>query len=378
MLGSVNTPGVDRAEFNRVAQLAEDAKRAVDEAPSMVPATASQNGYMTKEYAAQFDGISANKTAIREPEKEYALGVIVYNSILSIGKKLVCVKPGITAAGSLTLSDTTEGAIVTDGSVVWIVDSLADGINTAAHKNGIYRGANLTAYWDSGYMSANIQAGVFVGMYIGDYITKSITVSGTAYNNLKWLLAGFDSHLHSGDTETTAHHVVITTENVPGKNIRMNATNVTTGGFVGSEMWTTTLPKWATGIKNAFGAAHILKHRELLTNSVSASAVAGGAGGLTGTANNWAWTDVEVNIPNEPMVYGGRVFGGGYDVGDWPRQLPLFALMGVHQTTREWFWLRAVASSTYFSYAHGSGNANYCSASSSDASGGLRPISLLR
>ena len=49
-------------------------------------------------------------------------------------------------------------------------------------------------------------------------------------------------------------------------NARMNATNSTSGGFKGSEMFTTTLPKVSSAIKSAFGADHVLNHRELLVN----------------------------------------------------------------------------------------------------------------
>ena len=144
-------------------------------------------------------------------------------------------------------------------------------------------------------------------------------------------------------------------------------------------MWTQILPLFTTGVQNAFGSAHVLKHEELLSKSISATAAAPGGGGLVGTANNWEWLDVYVNIPNEPMVYGGSVFGGGYDVGTWPRQLPLFALKGTHvfSSTRQWFWLRAVASASHFCGANDGGNAGYNSASNSYSSGGVRPYFLL-
>ena len=338
---------------------------------------------------------SIDSPRFRSTSTAYAVGDFCFLSIVE-PVKLVCVKAGTTGTGALTLSSTDEGAIQTDGTVVWIVDSLADGIYTAEHQNGIARGgADLTAYWDSGHMSTNIQAGNFVGMHIGDYITKtfstaaktytnkagtSVTRAAATYTNQKWLLAGFDSYLHSGGNyETADHHVVMITENVPGVNTSMNPTNDTTGGFTGSDMWTQILPLFTTGVQNAFGSAHVLKHEELLSKSISATAAAPGGGGLVGTANNWEWLDVYVNIPNEPMVYGGSVFGGGYDVGTWPRQLPLFALKGTHvfSSTRQWFWLRAVASASYFAIASSTGDANYFSASHSASNGGVRPYFLL-
>ena len=337
---------------------------------------------------------SIDSPRFRSPSASYNVGDFCFLSIVE-PVKLVCVKAGTSGSGDLTLSSTDEGAITTDGTAVWMVDSLADGIYTAEHQNSIYRGADLTAYWNSGHMSTNIQAGKFIGMHIGDYVIKtfstaaktytnksgtSVTRAAATYTNQKWLLAGFDFYLHSGGNyETADHHVVMITENVPGVDTSMNPTNDTTGGFTGSDMWTQILPLFTTGVQNAFGSAHVLKHEELLSKSISATAAAPGGGGLVGTANNWEWKDVYVNIPNEPMVYGGSVFGGGYDVGTWPRQLPLFALKGTHvfSSTRQWFWLRAVASASDFAIADTNGRATYGGASYSSAGGGVRPYFLL-
>lgn len=266
--------------------------------------------------------------------------------------------------------------------------------NNAAAHNSIYRGKDLTSYFNSGDMSTAIAAGTFDDIYIGDYITKTVNIAAKTYTNkagtsvtraaethtnLKWLVAGLDSHLHSGATETTAHHVVLIPEKVPTVNVAMNPTNDTTGGFTGSDMWTQILPLWATGVQSAFGSSHVLSHHEYLSKAISATAASAAGAGFVGSTNNWEDKEVIVNIPNEPMVYGCTVFSSsGYDVGDWPRQLPLFALTGVHQTTREWFWLRAVASSTYFCDAHYAGGASYTGASIASASGGLRPYFLLR
>lgn len=98
---------------------------------------------------------------------------------------------------------------------------------------------------------------------------------------------------------------------------------------------------------------------------------------MTGKSSNWAWTTVEgANIPNEAMVYGGSVFGSGYDVGDFPRMLPLYALKRNHLEDRSWFWLRAVASSSRFARANDGGAATYGDAAGSDANGGVRPYFL--
>ena len=327
----------------------------------------------------------------RQPNTTYEVGQIAYHSALSM-QKLVCVEAGTTASGDITPS-ATEGALVTDGTVTWQVDSLADGNYTAIHQDGIAGGRDITAYWESGIMSTNIQAGKFVGIHIGDYVTKTITTaattytnkSGTAvtqaeatYSNVKWLVAAIDPHLHCGDTETTEHHVLLIPASTLQRDVKMNPTADTTGAYVGSDMWTKIMPIWTAAIKTAFGAGHVLSHRELLANATNTTVQSTG-GGMTGKSSNWAWTTVEgANIPNEAMVYSGSVWGSSYDVGDFPRQLPLYALKCSHLDDRSWFWLRAVASSSHFARASTYGNASYDGASNSAGDGGVRPYFLLR
>jgi hypothetical protein len=240
--------------------------------------------------------------------------------------------------------------------------------------NKFVRGKDLTSYFNSGEMSTAIAAGTFTDIYPGDFITKSVTVSGTTYSNVKWLVGDLDYHLHAGDTETTAHHVLMVAAEPIGT-APMNSSNSTTGGYIGSAMWTTTIPKYVTGIKAAFGASHILSHRELLTNSINASAASSAGGGLTGTTNNWAWTSVDVNIMNEAMTYGTRAFSSSvYDIGDCNMQIALFrGCKSLSFCRSNWNWLRAVSASTSFA------GASYGLSSSASASyaGGVRPYFLL-
>lgn len=333
------------------------------------------------------------RATYRKTSTAYAIGDVTYINALINEKKLVCVKAGTTGSGSLTVSNIEEGVLITDGSVVWAIDSLADGIYDAAHQNGISRGADLTAYWDSGYMSANIRAGKFVGMHIGDYITKNVNLPAITYtdkagteqtqaaqtfNNIMWLLAAFDPHIHCGNQETTSHHALIIPSTTLQRNVKMNPTDSTEGGYLGSDMWRIHMPNWASAIKSAFGSEHILKHRELLSNAMNATAYASGYSAFQGATSNCAWTDVEVNIPNENMVYDGNVFASAsHDTGDFPRILPLFALKCSHLYDRSWFWLRAVASGSAFCAASSAGYADSIAASHSYSHGGIRPISLL-
>ena len=272
---------------------------------------------------------------------------------------------------------TSDGAIFTltkgDNTTVDLA-VVAD--NAGAH-NALFRGKDLTEYFDSGEMSEAIAAGTFEDIYPGDFIKKSVTVDGTTYTDVIWIVGDLDYHLHRGDTETTDHHVLLFPKNNIGT-ARMNATDVTTGGFLGSEMWKTTLPKYATGIKAAFGATHVLTHNEILTDTVNTSAASMAGAGLTGCSSHWIWTAVDVNLFNEPMVYGNPLLSSSfYDIGDCNTQVAAMRHDKSLSFTRQaWCWLRAVAYSAAFCLANYTGGAD--SLSASRAAGGVRPYFLLR
>ena len=331
----------------------------------------------------------------RKESTAYAVGDVVRISALDVNKKLVCVKAGTSASGNISLASTQEGVLVTDGTVTWQVDSFADGNYSAEHGNGIYRGADVTAYFESGLLSTNIAAGKFVGVHIGDFITKTINLPAITYTdkagtektqaaqtfaNAKFYIAGINSHRRAGDgSGTTVNHVVLISTTALQRNVSMNPTDDTTGGYIGSDMWRIHMPNWSAAIKAAFGESHVLKHREILSNTLNATAASAAGGGWMGATTNWAWTDVEVNIPNETMIYGCHPHSSSRnDVGDWPQQLPLFAhKQYIGGDDRSWFWLRAVASESRFAYVDGYGNADAVFAWFATDYVGIRPVFLL-
>ena len=226
---------------------------------------------------------------------------------------------------------------------------LADG---AAAHNCIYRGKNLgTSVTAEQY--AAISSGKFTDLYIGDYwVIKGVT----------YRIAAFDYYYNCGDTNFTKHHVVI----VPDTSLykaQMNTSNVTTGGYTGSAMYKSNLAQAKTTIKAAFGSAHVLTKRELLTNAVNGN-----------TPSGWAWFDSDVELMNEVQVYGsvawGAHDGNGYNVASGDGQFPLFMFDRTKLHNREDYWLRDVASATSFSYVncHGIANSYYASTSR-----GVRP-----
>lgn len=277
----------------------------------------------------------------------------------------------LATARTIALSGDATGSASFDGSsnitipVVFVrTTGLTDLIpdNAGAH-NSIYRGKSLGSSVTSAQWTA-IGSGTFRDLFIGDYWT---------IGGVNWRIAAFDYWLHCGDTECTTHHVVI----VPDTELaacQMNSTNTTTGGYVGSNFYTgangnTGKATAVNKINAAFGSAHILSHREYLTNAVT-------NGKPTGTD----WYNSTVELMNESMVYGATFFEpnpNGADPWDVCRnytidkaQLPLFAHDQSRICNRTDWWLRGVVSPANFAFVDACGGCNCSNASNSL---GVRP-----
>lgn len=234
--------------------------------------------------------------------------------------------------------------------------------NAGAH-NAIYRGKDITSKFYDGTLSQQIAAGTFDDIFIGDYIIGQ--TSGR-----KYLVSDINYRLHTGDVECTKPHVLMIPEKIMGTAM-MNDTNITTGGYVGSKMYTTNLTPFKTIIKNDFGTNHILKHKELLTNAVT-----------DGKSSGWAWYDSEIELMNESMVYGHNAWGShhGFETGIDKSQLSIFkhrqdlAVALNDSNQRYWYWLRDVVSSSFFAAVTGNGTASNNGAANSN---GVRPAFLI-
>ena len=226
--------------------------------------------------------------------------------------------------------------------------------NAGAH-NSIYRGKNLGTTVTEEQWEA-ISSGTFIDLYIGDY---------WVIGGVNWRIAAFDYYLNCGDTSFTKHHAVI----VPDTclySAQMNTTNVTTGAYKGSAMYTANLTQAKSTINSAFGSSHVLSHRIYLSNATS-----------NGRASAGEWTDSTVDLMCEHMVYGSGIFSPVSDGSNVPNnyrvekgQLPLFALEPSRICNRDTWWLRDVITAAYFAFVTSYGNANYTSASTSL---GVRP-----
>lgn len=226
--------------------------------------------------------------------------------------------------------------------------------NNAGAHNAIYRGKSLGSSVTTAQYSA-ISAGTFDDMYIGDYWT----IGGVNYR-----IAAFDYYLNCGDTSCTKHHVVLVPDTCLYNHV-MNDTNITTGAYVGSKMYTEGLEQAKTTIKAAF-SGHVLSKRIYLSNATA-----------NGKASAGAWCDSEVDLMCEHMVYGNGVFSPVSDGTTVPNnyrveksQLPLFQNEPSRICNRANWWLRDVISASSFASVSGGGGASCNSAS---ASLGVRP-----
>lgn len=226
--------------------------------------------------------------------------------------------------------------------------------NNAGAHNAIYRGKSLGSSVTIAQYSA-ISAGTFDDMYIGDYWT----IGGVNYR-----IAAFDYYLNCGDTSCTKHHVVLVPDTCLYNHV-MNDTNITTGAYVGSKMYTEGLEQAKTTIKAAF-SGHVLSKRIYLSNATA-----------NGKASAGAWCDSEVDLMCEHMVYGNGVFSPVSDGTTVPNnyrveksQLPLFQHEPSRICNRANWWLRDVISASHFACVYGGGAADSAGASHSH---GVRP-----
>lgn len=293
-------------------------------------------------------------------------------------------------------------------------------LHNAGTHNAFYRGKNLGNVFTEA-QSAAIRAGTFIDLYPGDYwpITTTYTyyvatgdktavkdktyyanVNGTALSEqpeegadisglgyyeavsatvtVNWRIADLDYYLKCGDQNNglTTHHAVIVPDTALYR-VRMNPTDTTAGGYVGSEMYTKNLAQAKALITAAFGAGHILTHREYFTSAVT-----------NGKPSGIAWVNNTVELMTEQMVYGGKVFGIGNDgQGEIPpylhtvskSQLSLFRfrpdlMIAGGGASRLWYWLRDVVSGVRFAAVAGDGGADRTVASNF---GGVRPAFLI-
>lgn len=257
-------------------------------------------------------------------------------------------------SGNKLLVGTTDGnkAIAAEDALF----AMLDGFAPVELRRVLFRGKNLgTAL--TAVQKAAIKDGSFKGMFLGDYWS----IGGRI-----WRIVDMDYWYNCGDTAFTSHHLVIMPDEAL-YNAQMNTTNVTTGGYVGSEMYKSNLANAKTIVNAAFQGS-VLTHREYLCNAVANGRPSGGA-----------WFDSSIELPNESMMYGHPHFSPTSDGSTVPAiytisktQLALFMVCPRFIVNRAYNqWLRDVVSSAGFALVDYLGGANSSLASDSH---GVRPV----
>lgn len=260
----------------------------------------------------------------------------------------------VSASDRILLASGGSNKGITVNDAFW---GILDAVISVEQRRNIFRGKNLgTAF--TAAQKAEIKAGTFKGFFIGDYWSIGDRI---------WRIVDINYWLNSGDASCTTPHLVI----MPDQSLysaKMNETNITTGGYVGSQMYTANLANAKTLVNSAFGSANILNHREYLTNAVT-----------NGYPSAGAWYDSTVELPNEIMMYGSLVFTPAGDGSFVPNRYTIdktqLALMKMYprfiNPGRYWYWLRDVVSSAHFAGVSDYGVTN-CNGASSSL--GVRPV----
>ena len=234
--------------------------------------------------------------------------------------------------GDVLIKDGTNGTKQIKASD--LVYALFDNI-PQMHRE-IFRGKSLGSTYTADQKEA-ISSGTFHDLWIGDYWT---------INNVKYRIADFDYWYGKGDTPFNTHHLVI----VPDSNLanaKMNTTSTTAGGYIGSSMYTADLQSAKYTVNGAFGD-NVLTHREYLINQVT-----------SGYPSAGVWQDSDVELMNEPMVYGAYVNTPASSGTVTPKrytnsqtQLALFRIapeyINAPDGVRVGYWLRDVVSAERF------------------------------
>lgn len=300
------------------------------------------------------DGPNGTKTIAADALAKALIGLLSSKDFIGGVNLSELTQVNALVSGNKLLVGTTEGnkAIAAEDALFAMLDSFAP----VELRRVLFRGKNLgTAL--TAVQKAAIKDGSFKGMFLGDYWS----IGGRI-----WRIVDMDYWYNCGDTAFTSHHLVIMPDEAL-YNAQMNTTNITTGGYVGSEMYKKNLANAKTIVNAAFQGS-VLTHREHLCNAVANGKQSGGA-----------WFDSSIELPSEIMMYGHIHFGNASDGNTIPNiytpsktQLALFMVCPRFITDRSHVqWLRDVVSSANFALVGYYGAADYNGASSSF---GVRPV----
>ena len=267
--------------------------------------------------------------------------------------------------------DSSRSTLLTNITIninrIWGVSGTGGGgsswvLSTPEMHRNIFRGQYLGSSVSAAQLAA-IDNGSFDDLYVGDYWTIPVTIDGTTLN-VNWRIADIDYYMHTGDTPLEAHHLVIVPDIVL-YSARMNSTNINTGGYKASEMYTTNLGTAKTAINTAFPNM-VLTHRDMMPVDPS---------------NTPTWADSTVELLSEIMTYGTQIMSPCNNAGQYNvfytiarSQLSLFRLAPWFGIANDKYWLRDVIGQPSFALVAAEGNADGSGASNQN---GIRPYFII-
>ena len=339
-----------------------------------------------KKLTTNTDAIAENKTAIAENKTACDnANTALDTRVTAIENGYVTLDTEQTITGAKTFSIITKSATPSASASGTEVVTAAwtrsytenKWQDVATEHNNIYRGANLL----NGHFSSisdvisAISKGDFSDIYVGDYIPASYTVdSSTVSTNFR--IAGINTLKARGGAWGTQNTNVCIVPDQLGTSC-MNDSNTTAGGYVGSKMYTTILPKYYKALAGSTSCpfyGHILTTTERLTNSVDTSKTCESYSGNYGVANGISdYANQNLTLMSEVEVYGCKHWSScGWDDESMCVQLPLFRLKPeiITQNGNQWFWLRSVSFSAAFCL---SGGALFAAGNVASGVCGVRP-----
>lgn len=260
--------------------------------------------------------------------------------------------------------DTVEGTTSTNATDITDIKEAFSQItvtsnweSVALQHNNIYRGANLLGdghFASIAAVMAALRAGNFDDIYVGDYIPASYTVDGTTQTNY-FRIAGINT-LNARRSEgwgTASPNMCLVPASALGTSY-MNATNTTAGGYVGSHMYTTVLPKYYQALAGKSGTpfyGYLRSTTERLSKSVDTALASRAYSGWKGAVNVVDnYTDQNLTLLSETEVYGHPAWSScEWDEETMAVQLPMFRLnpCSITEPSGIW-WLRDVAHASLF------------------------------
>ena len=161
-------------------------------------------------------------------------------------------------------------------------------------------------------ISNQISTGDFSNIFVGDYITATVQVGTNAEEELDFVVAGIDTQLGCGDTETTAHHLCMVPDTAFKELAAMNTTDADTGtyGYYGSELHGRITVAQTVGS----GLTSLVADYDTFHESNLGAASTGDDGVLfvRNSSGKWEYngTDVGANLNNYGITYSGTPASG--------------------------------------------------------------------